>query len=111
MRLIPCLAAAVALAFVPTAGADPVRHFDTFLIECGGQQFEIVSKPGSSNFIDSNSVSILMGLTVIDTATGEVLEEFHKPYTKNHKVTVCQDLSAVEAGLTVYLEVLNTPPH
>ena len=94
---------------MPTASADPVQHFDTLLIECGGEQFEIVSKPGSSNFVESNSVSILMGVTVIDTATGEVLDEFHKPFTENQDVTVCHDLGAEEAGLTVILEVLNTP--
>jgi hypothetical protein len=109
MRLIPCIVAAAALAFVPTAGADPVRHFDTFFIECGGQQFEIVGKPGSSNFVDSTSVSILMGITVVDNTTGEVLDEFHKPYTAHQDVTICRDLSA-EAGLSVTLEVLNTPP-
>ena len=108
MRLIPCLIAAAALAFVPTAGADPVRHFDTFFIECGGQQFEIVSKPGSSNVVDSTSVSILMGITVIDSATGEVLDEFHKPYTVHQDVTICHDLSA-GPDLSVTVEVLNTP--
>jgi hypothetical protein len=108
VRFILCLVAVAALVAAPTAGADPVRHFDTFFIECGGQQFEIVGKPGSSNFVASTSVSILMGLTVIDNATGVVLDEFHKPYTEHQDVLVCQDLSA-DAGVTVYVEVLNTP--
>lgn len=108
MKVIACLAAVVGLLVTPTASADPVRHFDTFFIECGGQQFEIVAKPGSSNFVASTSVSILMGFTVIDTATGAVLDEFHKPFTDHQDVTVCRDLSA-EAGVTVVVELLNTP--
>jgi len=51
-----------------------------------------------------------MGITVIDTATGEVLDEFHKPYTKHQDVTICQDITAIEDGLTVIVEALNTPP-
>jgi hypothetical protein len=110
VRVIVCLAAIACLVFAPTANADPVQHFGTFVIECDGEQFEIVSKPGSSNFVDSTSVSILMGVTVIDTATGEVLDEFHKPYTEHQDVTICQDITAIEDGLTVIVEALNTPP-
>lgn len=51
-----------------------------------------------------------MGITVTDVATGQVLEEFHKPYTANQDVTVCQDIDALEDGLLVFVEVLNTPP-
>lgn len=51
---------------------------------------------------------ILMGITVIDTATG-ALDEFHKPYTKHQDVTVCQEITAIEDGLTVIVEALNTP--
>ena len=76
MRVIVCLAAIACLVFVPPASADPVQHFGTFIIECDGEQFELVGKPGSSNFVGSTSVSILMGITVIDTATGEVLDGF-----------------------------------
>jgi hypothetical protein len=104
------LAAVACLVAAPVASADPVQHFGTFTIECGGQQFEIVSKPGSSNFLDSTSVSILMGITVTDIATGEVLEEFHKPYTAHQDVTICQDVDALGDGLLVIVEVLNTPP-
>jgi hypothetical protein len=110
LRVIVCLAAIACLVFVPTANADPVQHFGTFVIECDGEQFELVGKPGSSNFVDSTSVSILMGVTVIDTATGEVLDEFHKPYTEHQDVTICQDITAIEDGLTVIVEALNTPP-
>ena len=110
MRVVLCLAALVCLVLAPTASADPVRHFGTFVIECAGEQFELVGKPGSSNFVDSTSVSILMGITVTDIATGEVLEEFHKPYTRNQDVTICQDITALGDGLMVRLEVLNTPP-
>ena len=108
-RFVLLFVAVASLLVAQAANADPVRHFDTFVIECGGEQFEIVSKPGSSNFVDSTSVSILMGITVTDLATGEVLDEFHKPYTQNHDVTVCQDLGALEDGLLVIVEVLNTP--
>ena len=110
MRIILCLAALVCFVFAPAANADPVQHFDTFVIECGGQQFEIVGKPGSSNFVDSTSVSILMVITVTDLVTGEVLEEFHKPFTQHQDVTICRDVTAVGDGLLVILEVLNTPP-
>ena len=110
MRVVLCLAALVCLVLAPTASADPVRHFGTFVIECGGEQFELVGKPGSSNFVDSTSVSILMGITVTDIATGEVLDEFHKPYARNQDVTICQDITALGDGLMVRLEVLNTPP-
>lgn len=102
--------AVLLMTMVSTASADPIQHFGTFTIQCNGEQFEIVSKPGSSNFVATTGVSILMGLTVVDTATGEVLDEFHKPYTEHQDVTICRDLSA-EAGITITLEVLNTPPN
>ncbi len=54
-----------------------------------------------SNFVDSTSVSILMGITVTDIATGEVLDEFHKPYHRNQDVTICQDITALGDGLMV----------
>lgn len=107
MKVIAILATVVGLLVAPTASADPVRHFDTFFIECGGQQFELVLKPGSSNFVGSTSVSILMGFTVIDNATGAVVDEFHKPFTEHQDVTVCEDRN--EPGVTVLVELLNTP--
>ncbi len=42
VRVVLCLAASVCLVLAPTANADPVRHFGTFVIECGGEQFELV---------------------------------------------------------------------
>jgi hypothetical protein len=110
VRAILSLVAVACFVFAPTANADPVQHFDTFVIECGGEQFEIVAKPGSSQFVATTSVSILMGRTVIDTASGEVLDEFHMPYTEHQDVTVCQEILPPEVGLTVIFEVLNTPP-
>jgi len=37
-RVLGCLAAVACLVVVPAASADPVKHFDTFVIECGGEQ-------------------------------------------------------------------------
>jgi hypothetical protein len=93
-----------------SASADPVQHFDTFTIQCGSDTLVIVSKPGSSNVVTingmpTNSVSILMGIIV--TVNGEVVFEFHKPYTENQDVTICTFDSGPEH---VVVEVLNTPP-
>lgn len=95
-----------------SAFADPVRPFDTFTIQCGSDTLVIVSKPGSSNVVTingvpTNSVSILMGIIV--TVNGVVVEEFHKPYTRNQDVTICTEVDP-GPGITVVVEVLNTPP-
>jgi hypothetical protein len=93
-----------------SAIADPVQHFDTFTIQCGSDTLVIVSKPGSSNVVTingvpTNSVSILMGIIV--TVNGEVVFEFHKPYTENQDVTIC---TFDDGPQHVVVEVLNTPP-
>src|SRR5438876_4904460 len=86
------MVAAVVIAFgylassSAPASADLVGHFSTFSITCAGNVFEIVSKPGSSNVVTvhggrSNSISILMGITV--TVDGVIVFEVHKPYTLN----------------------------
>jgi hypothetical protein len=101
--IVKRLISAIALAFVclataaVPASADPVRHFGTFTIHCGGVAFVLSEKPGSSNVVTvngmpSNSISILMGLTVKDP-TGATVDEFHKPYALNQgdRIVVCQD--------------------
>ena len=67
-QLLVTLVVAAGAMLVPAgAGADPVRHFPTFVIDCGSYgKAEIVSKPGSSNVVmlsgaPSNSVALLMG--------------------------------------------------
>jgi hypothetical protein len=65
--LVTFLAIGAALVSAGGAGADPVRHFDTFVIDCGTYgTVEIVSKPGSSQVValngaPSNSIALLMG--------------------------------------------------
>jgi hypothetical protein len=60
--LVACLAG---LAVAAGAAADPVRHFETFLLDCGDFGLvEIVSKPGASQVVEidgapSNSVAQL----------------------------------------------------
>jgi hypothetical protein len=95
------------------ASADPVRHFSTFSITCAGTTFVVVSKPGSSNVVTvngvpSNSISILMGLTV--TVDGAVVFEFHKPYTLNQsdRIAVCTE-NGDPPGVIVVAEVKFTP--
>ena len=112
------LISAIVLAFAclataaGPASADPVRHFGTFTIHCGAVAFLISEKPGSSNVVTvdgmpSNSISILMGLTVTD-ADGVTLDEFHKPYALNQgdRIIVCRD---TVDGLTFVAEVKFTP--
>ena len=101
----------VVLAAASTAAADPVRHFETFTIQCGTDTLVIVSKPGSStvvsiNGMPSNSVSILKGITV--TVNGVVVEEFHKPFTEHQDVVVCTEVGA-PPGVVVVAETLLTP--
>ncbi len=113
------LIAAIVLALVylasasAPASADPVQHFATFTITCGGKTFVVVSKPGSSNVVTvngvpSNSVTILMGITV--TVNGETVFEFHKPYALNNeeRIAICSE-SDLPAGVTVVAEVKFTP--
>ncbi|MEK6227594.1 MAG: hypothetical protein AABM40_15035 [Chloroflexota bacterium] len=114
-RLIAAIVLAlvyVASASAP-ASADPVRHFSTFTITCAGTVFELVSKPGSStvvtvNGVPSNSVSVLMGLTI--TVDGVVVFEFHKPYTLNQsdRIAVCTE-NGDPPGVVVVAEVKFTP--
>jgi hypothetical protein len=94
------------------ANADPVRAFETFEVQCGSDRLVVVSKPGSStvvtiNGLPSNSVSILMGITI--TIGGVVVTEFHKPYTQHQDVKTCTEVDP-GAGTTIVLQVLNTPP-
>jgi hypothetical protein len=106
-----CLVLAVLALGSGTASADPVQHFDTFTIQCGGDTLVIASKPGSStvvtvNGMPANSVSILMGITV--TVNGVVDFEFHKPFTQHQDVTICTEVDP-GAGVTVVAETLLTP--
>jgi hypothetical protein len=108
---LACLATAAA-----PASADPVRHFGVFTINCGNDVYVIVSKPGSSNVVSvngmpSNSISILMGFTVKDRATGAVLEEFHKPYALNQgeRIVICEDRGFPD--VIFIAEVKFTPGH
>jgi len=113
------LIAAIVLAVVylasasAPASADPVQHFSTFTITCGGNTFVLVSKPGSSNVVTvngmpSNSISVLMGLTI--TQNGKTVFEFHKSYTLNHndRIAICTE-NDVPEGVTVVGEVKFTP--
>ena len=56
----------IALGLASAATADPVRHFDTFVLDCGSYgTVEIVSKPGTSQVVElngapSNSVAQLV---------------------------------------------------
>jgi hypothetical protein len=95
-----------------SANADPVRAFEAFEVQCGADTLVVVSKPGSStvvtiNGVPSNSVSILMGITI--TISGVVVTEFHKPYTQKQHVTTCTEIDP-GADTTIVLQVLNTPP-
>ena len=94
---IVCVTVIGALAaLAPSAGADPTNHFGaTFTIICGGNAFEIVAKPGSSNVVTVNGqpstqVSVLFGLHVTD-ADGNVVLDFRKP--GNQPVQTCTDTS------------------
>jgi hypothetical protein len=97
----------------PGAGADPIRHFDvTFDIICGGNTLTIISKPGSSAVVTvngepSNSVSILVGLRLVDDQ-GNVVVDFRKP--GNQPVQTCTDTSA-PPGWTATATTLITPAH
>jgi hypothetical protein len=109
---LACLATAAA-----PANADPVMHFGVFTINCPNHvEYVIVSKPGSSNVVTvngvaSNSVSILMGFTVVDKATGAVLDEFHKPYAlkQGDRILICEDRGFPD--IIVIAEVKFTPGH
>ena len=111
------IAIALALVYLASAAkpvsADPIQHFSTFSITCAGTVFEIVSKPGSSNVVTvngvpSNSISILMGITV--TVDGLIVFEFHKPYTSNQsdRIAICTE-NGDPPGVVVVAEVKFTP--
>ena len=100
MRTFPLSLAAVAAAaaLAGPATADPTQHFDlSFTIVCGGHEYVIVSKPGSSNILTvdgqpSNGVSVLFGLYVTDE-NDNVVVDFRKPGAASAKATVCTDTS------------------
>ena len=111
LSVLATLLLGISFVVASTAAADPVRHFETFTIQCGSDTLEIVSKPGSSNVVTvngmpSNSVSILKGITV--TVNGVVVEEFHKPFTEHQEVVICTEVDP-GAGLVVVAETLLTP--
>jgi hypothetical protein len=94
------------------ASADPVNPFGTFEVQCGNDVLELVGKPGSGSQVvaingePTNAVIVLMGVVV--TVEGEgVVEEFHKPFTENQRVTVCTQNP--EPGVTVVTQFLITP--
>jgi hypothetical protein len=96
LLILATTAAAAALAAPATA--DPTRHFDlSFTIVCGGHEYVIVSKPGSSNILTvdgqpSTGVSVLFGLYVTDE-NGDVVVDFRKPGAASANATVCTDTS------------------
>ncbi len=93
--------AAIALAAVSSATADPVRHFDTFVIDCGSYgTAEIVSKPGSSQVVElngapSNSVALLVAYEFL--LDGEFVDftpgaQYQPPGIQNNQeLVVCFD--------------------
>jgi hypothetical protein len=118
MRRIGYLAAMLLVCaglLAGTGNADPTKHWtDSFTIVCGGHNYVIVSKPGSSNVITidgqpSNSVSILFGLHVVDDQ-GNVFLDFRKPGAASAKATVCTDTSW-PPGWTATAWTLLTPAH
>jgi hypothetical protein len=90
-----------ALVSAVSATADPVRHFDTFVIDCGSHGlYEIVSKPGASQVValdgaPSNSVAQLKDYELF--LNGEFVDftpgsQYQPPgYTNNHELVVCFD--------------------
>jgi len=109
------IGSAVVLFFVTSglATADPVQHFGTFEVQCGGDVLELTQKPamGSAQVVaingePTNAVTVLMGVVVTVAGVG-VVEEFHKPFSSNQDVTVCTQHP--EPGVTVVTEFLITP--
>jgi hypothetical protein len=116
MRRMGFLAAvlfACAGLLASTGNADPTNHWtDSFTIVCGGHEYVIVAKPGSSNVITvdgqpSNSVSILFALYVVDDQ-GNVIVDFRRPGAATANATVCTDTSW-PAGWTATAWTLLTP--
>jgi hypothetical protein len=107
-----CLALMILAIGVGSAKADPLNHFTgTFASQCGSDTIVVVAKPGSSNVVSingvpTNAVAVLMGLKV--TENGVVVQEFHKPYSQNHDVLTCVDLTT-PPGTTAVYEILITP--
>jgi hypothetical protein len=91
--LLVGLALALCASAVPAASADPTNHFtESFAINCGGDVYVIVSKPGASqvltlNGAPSNAVSVLFRL--VNTGTSGTTTLVDKPLPKNEKVLVC----------------------
>ncbi len=93
--------AAIALAASSSATADPVRHFETFVNDCGSYgTVEIVSKPGSSQVVEingapSNSVALLVDYELfldgelIDFTPGAQYQP--RGIQNNHELVVCFD--------------------
>ena len=106
MRLVTILSGVViALATASSAAADPVRHFDTFVIDCGSYGIaEIVSKPGTSQVVEldgapSNSIALLVayeffsGGEFVDFTPGA---QYQPPGVKdNQELVECFDTSVV----------------
>lgn len=120
-QLLATLAtASVAVVLAAGATADAVRHFDTFVLDCGSYgQAEIVSKPGSSTVVTlngapSNSVALLKGYEfslggeLIDITVGSQYEPPGQQGRSN--LVVCFDRS-VPAPDYFKAFVLFTPAH
>jgi hypothetical protein len=113
LRPLSIAAITVGLLFATfgTASADPVNPFGTFEVQCGNDVLELVGKPGLGSQVvaingePTNAVTVLMGVVV--TVEGVVVEEFHKPFTDNQRVTRCTQNP--EPGMTVETEFLITP--
>jgi len=105
-RLLTILGGVViALAAASSATADPVRHFDSFVIDCGPYGIaEIVSKPGTSQVVQldgapSNSIALLVDYEFF--FDGEFIDftpgaQYQPPGVKNNQELVeCYDTSVV----------------
>ena len=105
-RLFAILSGAViALAVAGSATADPVRHFDTFVIDCGAYgTAEIVSKPGTSQVVElngapSNSIALLVDYEFF--FDGEFIDftpgaQYQPPGVQNNQELVeCYDTNVV----------------
>jgi len=120
-HFLATLAACVA-AFATASGAeaDPIRHFDRFVIDCGAYgTAEIVGKPGMSQVVqlngaESNSVALLMGYEL--SIGGELIDmtpgaQYQPPGQQDRgNLVVCFDRSLAPPDYFKAF-VLFTPAH
>lgn len=114
-----CCSLAVGGLSAQTATADPDpnknKNAAIVTVTCGGDTFEAVTIRQNAalalQLVDGSGVLVMVDITVVDNATGEVLFEFHIPgFDRNGQpTTTCTAINPIFPNALQTMEVVFRP--